>query len=186
MRALIDACVLYPTILREIVLGLARNEWFEPLWSTRILDEWVRAVAKLGAAQVAVAEGEMALLRAHWPEAEIAVPGGAEARFWLPDPGDIHVLAAAVEGRAEIILTLNLRDFPRSELDPFGLRAVHPDAFLTEAYGNGAPVAQVVRNVLSTAEALSSDAIDPGRILKRARLPRLRKALLRGGDLGET
>ncbi len=182
MKVLIDACVLYPTILREIVIGLAREGVFEPLWSDRILGEWVRAVAKLGPQQVAVAEGEVAMLRATWPAAEVPVPEATE-QFWLPDPNDIHVLAAAVEARAEIILTLNLKDFPRAELASHGIKAVHPDAFLSGAYAEGAPVASVVEAVLNRAETLSPEPIDRTKILKRARLPRLRKALLRGGYL---
>ncbi len=182
MKVLIDACVLYPTVLREIVLGLAREAVFEPCWSTRILGEWVRAVAKLGPEQVAFAEGEVAMLRTTWPDAEAPEPEATRG-FWLPDPNDIHVLASAVACEAEVILTLNLRDFPRSELSPHGIKAVHPDAFLSDAHARGAPVARVVARVLDQAEALSPEPIDRGKVLKRARLPRLRKALLRSGEL---
>ena len=185
MKVLIDACVLYPTILREIVLGFAREGGFTPLWSPRILGEWVRAVEKLGAEQVAVAEGEVALLRAAWPEAEVALPDAADGRFWLPDPNDIHVLEAAVAGGADLILTLNLKDFPKRELAPHGVSAIHPDAYLSRAYGEGAPVAQVVKAVLAQAAALSPEPIDAGKIMKRARLPRLRKAMIRGDDLAD-
>lgn len=48
----------------------------------------------------------------------------------LPDPGDRHVLAAAIAGRADLIVTKNLRDFPADRLAPFGIRAEHPDAFV--------------------------------------------------------
>ena len=40
MRVLIDACVLYPTVMREVVLGVAAQGLFTPRWSPRILEEW--------------------------------------------------------------------------------------------------------------------------------------------------
>ena len=48
----------------------------------------------------------------------------------LPDPNDRHVVAAAIRGEADIILTANLRDFPARALAPHGLIAEHPDNFL--------------------------------------------------------
>ena len=32
MKVLIDACVLYPTVMRELVLGAAGQGLFTPLW----------------------------------------------------------------------------------------------------------------------------------------------------------
>ena len=61
MKAVLDACVLYPTVLREILLGVAARGLYEPLWSDRILREWTRATAKLGPEAVAIAEGEALL-----------------------------------------------------------------------------------------------------------------------------
>ena len=49
----------------------------------------------------------------------------------LPDEGDVHVLAAAIHGKAQVILTYNLRHFPKKALIPFGIAAEHPDKFLT-------------------------------------------------------
>ena len=47
----------------------------------------------------------------------------------LPDPDDRHVLAAAIVGRCDAIVTQNLKDFPAEKLDPFGIEAQHPDDF---------------------------------------------------------
>ena len=46
MKALLDACVLYPTVLREILTGVAGQGLYTPLWSDRILEEWARATRK--------------------------------------------------------------------------------------------------------------------------------------------
>jgi len=41
-----------------------------------------------------------------------------------------HVVAAAIKGRADVIVTFNLSDFPASALEPWSLEAQHPDEFL--------------------------------------------------------
>jgi predicted nucleic acid-binding protein len=178
MRVLIDACVLYPTVLREIVLGLAATGDFTPLWSPRILEEWARAAARLGAGEEAVARGEIALLRARWPEASIPATPATEARLWLPDADDVHVLAAAIDGRADVLLTLNIRDFPTRTLDPEAILLRHPDAFLTERFAQEPDrVRRAVAAVHAEAERLSGEALPLRALLKRAKLPRLGKAL---------
>lgn len=48
----------------------------------------------------------------------------------LPDPNDRHVLAAAIRGKADVIVTANLRDFPANVLGQFGIEPQHPDAFI--------------------------------------------------------
>lgn len=178
MKVLIDACVLYPTVMREIVLGVAAKGLFTPLWSARILEEWARATIKLGPAEEAIARGEIAMLGANWPNAEVAADPDLEARLWLSDPDDIHVLAAAISAEADMILTLNLRDFPKSELEDHDLVAVHPDAFLRDLLDR-AP--QAVRDateaVRQTAEQLSGELQPIRKLMKKARLPRLGKAL---------
>ena len=53
----------------------------------------------------------------------------------LPDPNDRHVLAAAIVGRADLIVTKNLKDFPGHRLNPFGIEAQHPDVFIRNLLG---------------------------------------------------
>ncbi len=116
MKALLDACVLYPTVLREILLAVAARGLYTPLWSDRILEEWARATRKLGPEGEIQARGEVAALRAAWPAAAVPPAPGIAARLWLPDPDDIHVLAAAIAGSADAIVTFNAADFPRQTL----------------------------------------------------------------------
>ncbi len=178
MKVLIDACVLYPTVMREVMLGCARAELFTPLWSVRILEEWARAASKLGEGQEAVARGEITLAQAAWPGAVIAQTPKLEAMLYLPDPNDTHVLAAAIAGEAAVIVTMNLKDFPNRTLAEHDLRALQPDVFLRGLFG-GAPdlVAEVVGAVQAEAERLSGQRWPLRKLMKKARLPRLGKAL---------
>lgn len=180
MKIVIDACVLYPTVMREIVLGVARAGLYEPVWSARILEEWARAVRKIGDGAEVVARGEIALLRARWPEAEASWAPELEASLYLPDSDDRHVLAAAISTRTSVIMTLNIRDFPVRYLVEHGVSVVNPDAYLRQVY-DGAPhaVADAVEAVRAEAESLSGEAKPVRALLKKARLPRLGKVLER-------
>ena len=178
MRVLLDTCVIYPTVMRQMVLGVAARGGFTPLWSARIIEEWQRAAVKLGPDGMAQAAGEAALLARDWPAAEVTWPPSLEARLWLPDAADIHVLAAAVAGSADVILTLNAKDFPRNVLAEEGVTRADPDGFLMGLWkADPAPVAETARDVLATANRLSGQSWEMRPLLKKARLPRLAKAL---------
>lgn len=178
MRAVLDACVLYPTVLREILLGVAARGLYEPLWSDRILREWTRAADKIGPGAMLQAEGEAVLARAAFPRATLREQPNIEARVTLPDPNDEHVLAVAIAGHADAIVTFNAQDFPRPVLAEFGLQRRDPDGFLWELWSrNPAEVAAVVEGVRATAERLSGEDWPVRRLLKKAQLPKLGKAL---------
>lgn len=178
MKLCLDACVLYPTVMRDVLLGAARAGFFTPVWSARILEEWRRAALRRGADEGAVAQGEIALLRAAWPRAEVAVAAGLEARLWLPDPADIHVLATAIAGSAEGIVTTNAKDFPRHILAEEGLSRNDPDSLLRGFWeADGAAMAGAAEAVRAQAERLSGQPWEMRALMKKARLPRLGKAL---------
>ncbi|WP_300029732.1 RSP_2648 family PIN domain-containing protein [uncultured Roseobacter sp.] len=178
MKILIDTCVLYPTVMREIVLSVARRGAFEPVWSPRILEEWARAAVKLGPEGEAQARSEIALLRAAWPGCEVTPPEALLHRLWLPDADDIHVFAAAVSASADAIMTLNKKDFPKGTLAEEGLDRVDPDGFLMTVWlSDPEAVSAGANGVLQTARRLSGQDWELRPLLKKARLPRLAKAL---------
>ncbi len=179
MIAVLDACVLYPTVLRQILLGCAEREVFTPIWSERLLEEWRRAALRNGGeADAALAAAEAAGINLRFPQAVIAA--GDETPYWLPDPADIHVLATASAAGADTIITQNLRDFPARELSGYGLVARPPDAVLMEAWlETPDAVEQAVAATHGEAERLSGETMPLRALLKRARLPRLGKALSR-------
>ena len=108
---------------------------------------------------------------------------GVEARLYLPDPNDIHVLAAAVTGGADVLLTLNNKDFPRHTLAEEGLRRASPDLFLLDLYqAHPEALGHVARTVRAEAERLSGQDWPLRKLMKKARLPRLGKALEQAGQ----
>ncbi|WP_299933991.1 RSP_2648 family PIN domain-containing protein [uncultured Pelagimonas sp.] len=178
MKILLDTCVLFPTVMREMLLGAAGQGLFTPQWSARILEEWARAANKLGPNGEAQARGEIALLRAKWPKAEVTWKPSVQDRLYLPDPNDTHVLAAAISGSADMIITLNAKDFPRNILAEEGLARSDPDAFLQGLWqANPEALEHVADAVLAEARRLSGDDWQMRALLKKARLPRLAKAL---------
>lgn len=164
--------------MREMVLASARAGLFKPIWSARILEEWARAAIKLGPEGSVQARAEIALLRAAWPDAEWPESPGLNARLWLPDPNDIHVLATAVSSSADAIMTLNAKDFPRQTLAEEDLLRIDPDSYLHGLWQqNPAILSQAAQTVLDEANRLSGNIWQMRSLLKKARLPRLAKAL---------
>lgn len=178
MKAVLDACVLYPTVLREILQGAGEAGLFQPVFSDRILREWMLATAKLGPEAPALAAGEAALLRAAFPRGLVRERPEIEARLTLPDPNDVHVLATAVASGADVIITFNAQDFPGHVLASEGIVRRDPDGFLWEMQSrHPEAMARIVETVRARAEAISGQPVALKGLLKRARLYRLGKAL---------
>ena len=178
MRVMIDACVLYPTVMREVMLGCAQAGLFEARWSPRILEEWARAAGKLGPAEEVWARGEIAALKAAFPQAVVGYDDAQERQFWLPDPADIHVLTAAVVGSCDGILTMNAKDFPKNILGDEALLRWDPDGFALLLLADAPDqVRSVAESVLVEANRLSDLPWSMRALMKKARMPRFGKAL---------
>lgn len=178
MKAVLDTCVIYPTVMREMLLGAAKLGHFTPIWSTRILEEWARAARKLGPEGEAQARAEIALVQSHWPDAARQSAPGLEQRLWLPDAADIHVLATAITSSADLIVTVNAKDFPRNILAEEGLERRDPDSLLKGFHATDPDgMTNLAMRVLFEANRLSGDQWTLRSLMKKARLPKLGKAL---------
>ena len=178
MKAVLDTCVIYPTVMREMLLGAAKLGHFTPVWSARILEEWARAARKLGPTGEAQARAEIALAQTNWPKAEFPAATNVEQRLWLPDSADIHVLATAVASSADVIITVNAKDFPRNILSEEGLDRRDPDGLLHSFWQSDPDgMSDTANRVLAEANRLSGDQWTLRPLMKKARLPRLGKAL---------
>ncbi len=129
--AFYDANVLYPAELRNLLMHLALTGLFRAKWSADVHEEWISALLeKRPDLTRQKLERTRTLMDLHATDAlvtgyEDLIPG-----LQLPDPNDRHVLAAAIRGQADVIVTMNLRDFPADVVGAFGIEAQHPDEFV--------------------------------------------------------
>src|SRR5690625_1237610 len=182
MRGFLDACVLYPPLVRGLLIGTAEAGFFTPLWSARVFAEWRISIARkkgLDAEDAAVAA--QAMLAERFPSAEITADREIEAAIeaiHLPDPADAHVLAGAIAGGAELIITFNLRDFPRRVLAGHGIEARHPDGLLWEFWSTAPERMEPVLKAELARAGVEEERVRA--VLKRAKLPRFGKAVASG------
>ena len=134
--AFYDANVLYPAELRNLLMHLALMGLFRAKWSADVHEEWISNLLKKRPDLTRdKLERTRMLMDKHAVDAlvtdyEDLIPG-----MQLPDPDDRHVLAAAIRGHADVIVTMNLRDFPSEIVGSFGIEAQHPDEFILHLLG---------------------------------------------------
>lgn len=171
-----DACVLYSATLRDIVLRLAELGLLSPRWSGRILDETVRALVRtrpdLHSGQI---RHLVDCMTRAFPESMIEPIHMAS--MGIPDPGDEHVLAVAVASSADILLTLNVRDFLAEVVQRVTTaQVVTPDELLVALLAEDPAVVHFV--VTAMAADLRNPPLTPERLLEglRAQAPRFVEA----------
>jgi predicted nucleic acid-binding protein len=129
--AIYDACVLYPAPLRDFLMWLALTDLFKARWTDEIHNEWIRNVLKkrsdLTLGQLTRTKN---LMNAYVRDCLVDGYQALTPTLSLPDPGDRHVLAAAIRCNADVIVTFNEKDFPKQHLSPYGIEAQHPDEFI--------------------------------------------------------
>ena len=121
---------MYPTLLRDLLLSLAKAGLFHARWTSTIHDEWTRNLAKDRPDVAAKLPAIVALMNQTIPDCLVENYEPLINCFSLPDVDDRHVLAAAVAGHADAIVTYNLRDFPLEVVAPLGIEVLHPDEFV--------------------------------------------------------
>ncbi|CUX68018.1 conserved hypothetical protein [Agrobacterium tumefaciens str. Kerr 14] len=172
--AVYDACVLYPFHLRNVLIQCAFDGPVKARWSDDIHDEWIRNLAantpSLPVERLIATRDRM---KAVLPEADVTHYRPLVGDLELPDPGDRHVLAAAIAGKATFIVTWNLKDFPANKLSPYGVISQSPDDFLFELHAafpdaSISSVASARRNLRKTVPTVEAflEALEQGGLMK--------------------
>ena len=182
---LYDACVLYPAALRDLLIEIANARIVRARWTEEILDECFRNILAnrpdLESAKLARTRD---LMRQAVPDCLVSGYEKLIDGLELPDPGDRHVLAAAIRAQAQAIVTFNLDDFPAEALAPYDVEAKHPDDFVLDSIDIApARIAQCItqqagrlRNPPRTVDQLLDTLRDQGLVQSVARLRELLSA----------
>ena len=130
---LFDANVLYPAPMRDLLMQLALADLFRARWTEQIHNEWIEALLrkepdrsrqKLERTRELMNKAVRGCLVEGYERLIPSLTG-------LPDANDRHILAAAIAGRCDCIVTQNLRDFPDAAISAYGIEVQHPDEFLS-------------------------------------------------------
>lgn len=128
--ALLDANVLYPFLVRDVLLSLAEAGLYRPLWTDAINAEWSKRLIENTPDKAAKINATILTMNRAFPEAIVDHYADLIPGLDLPDPNDRHVLAAAIRGAANVIVTENTRDFPARILGEYDLETRSTDEFM--------------------------------------------------------
>lgn len=162
-----DANVLYPSTLRDLLIRVAQAGLVRARWTKAILDETFRNLKKNrpGLDPVKL-DRTRELMCAAVPDCLVEDYQPLEQVFVnLPDPGDAHVMAAALKVQAQVIVTNNLKHFPAETLSPWGVEAKLSDDFLMDQfYLDAVELHVAIRNM---SEAYRNPPLDVNDVLDR-------------------
>lgn len=177
--AFLDASVLYPAGLRNLLLRLASNHCFHARWSADVHREWMAAVLRdYPDVRPEALERTRSLMDRHAEGCIVTGYARLVPGIHLPDRADRHVVAAAIVGEARAIVTRNLRHFPAARIRAYGLRAVAPDDFVMALFDmDGGAVVASAREHRASLRRPPLSVDDYLEVLRRQGLPRIVDAL---------
>lgn len=130
-----DANVLYPSLLRDVLIRVAQRGMVRARWTERILDEvFMNLVSNRPDLDRSKLARTRELMNASVRDVLVEGYEPLIPTVTLPDENDRHIVAAAIRAQAQMIVTTNLRDFPSNELSKWNIEAKHPDDFLVDQF----------------------------------------------------
>ncbi len=178
----LDTCVLLSNVLRRVLLRLAAQGCFIPVWSERIGKEWCRNAARIWGVPSEDVMAQWAALQQAFPQANQGDVTRFESGLQRSDPKDWHVIAAGRSakgrhpGHTAAIVTRNIKDFNRTELRGYGMTLFEPDDLLVRFHQAFRPHMQALVPripLLAAPPGQPPESLET--ILKRERLFRLNR-----------
>lgn len=127
----LDTNVIYPLWIRDLLLWFAHHDLYTPKWSKQIFDEWHSVMIRRGVSELE-AQRRIEIVNEAFPDALVENYEPLIDTLNLPDEKDKHVLAAAIKTNANLIVTNNLKHFPKNYLITFGMSVKSVDDFFTD------------------------------------------------------
>lgn len=145
IRVLLDANVLVDAQVRDLFLRMAEADLIDVRWSEQILCETRRALVQRLGLEPAAGDRLLGVMQRAFPNAAVTGHERLVDDLDLSDPDDRHVLAAAIHGECDLLVTDNTRDFPDKSVEDADLLVITVDDALTSlAEGQGKEIAEVV------------------------------------------
>jgi hypothetical protein len=174
--ALFDACVLYSSRVRDLLLNLAVTDVFQARWTEVINDEWVGRL-KENRPDLDVNKIDRTRQRVNDSVPDCLITGYESlipSLTWM-NPKDRHVTAAAIRGRVDVIVTFDLDDFPREPLSVYRIDVQHPDEFVLGLLGYSLDIFVFCEVIKQLRTGLKSPPVSPEEYLSnlaKAGLPK--------------
>jgi predicted nucleic acid-binding protein len=128
--AVLDTNIMYPVRIRDILFWFAYYGIFTPKWSDDIFDELKDVMERKGGTKEQILK-RIKQIDDAFPDAKVGNYQPLIDNLTLKDKKDRHVLAAAIKTNANVIVTNNLKDFPKVYLKTFGIAPISADDFIT-------------------------------------------------------
>lgn len=145
----LDTCVIYPIDIRDLLLWFASFDLYTPKWSDDVFREWKEVMVRKGISKDIIKKRIENVNKA-FPDAKVTNYQSLIDSIDLPDKDDRHILAAAIKVNANVIVTNNVKHFPKKSLDKYNISAASADDFLTDIIDlNHETALQAFRNLVA-------------------------------------
>jgi predicted nucleic acid-binding protein len=142
VRVVLDANVLFPVVVRDVLLEFSIHGLLRVLWTDEVLAELSGALVRTSRHSENSAAELVSELKAFFPASLVVGYEHLTQNNHCSDPKDEHVLGAAIHSRADAISTFNMKDFPKDLFERFGIELIHPDHLLTSVFDSNTGIAR--------------------------------------------
>lgn len=130
----LDANVLFPFRVRDVLLTFAHDGLFRARFTEQIMAEWTTNLIAMKPHLEQSIHSQIEMIRQNFDECFVTGHMALVTGLDMPDPGDRHVLAAAIRCSAQVIVTENKRDFPKAILEEYDIEVLGADEMLVNTY----------------------------------------------------